>query len=93
MITVISELDGRVVELTADDADLHRYHACHLRPSVSSVVNFLRASLFVAAGESGDRQKLSCCFDCMLAILQLSSRLQENMGGEFVIASVRRQYW
>ncbi len=37
-ITAIGELDGRVVELTADDADLRRYHACHLRPSVSSVV-------------------------------------------------------
>ncbi len=49
-ITAIGELDVRGLELTADDADLHRYHACvserpngrsthlHLWPSVSSVV-------------------------------------------------------
>ncbi len=51
-MAAIGEFDGPVLDLTAD---LRRYHACHLRPSVSSVVNYghlwLTVSEIAAIGE------------------------------------------
>ncbi len=49
---------SRLLDLTADDADMRRCHACDLRPSVSSAVYFQRLGRTQHTDKTDDRPTL-----------------------------------
>ncbi len=66
--------------LTADGADLRRYHACDLRPSVLSPVYFQRSDRTQHTNETDDRPILVVASIVDRLDSMLSGRLHRNIG-------------
>ncbi len=59
-MTAVDLVGSRLLDLTDDDADMRRCHACDLRPSVSSAVYFQRLGRTQPHDKTGRSAKLGC---------------------------------